>query len=126
MFCFQQMRRLRTSYQSFLYITRVRKFVFELRKVRNGGSKCSPGDLPAASVTKRKPLGNAYKALSLETLTVKHRRSVANDLLRSVERRLNFESRKDHRNELTGDTNTQVGDLDSPSGFFGDEVNCAG
>lgn len=81
------MRRLRTSYQSFLYIARAKKFVFELRKVRSRGSEGRSRPL--------KQWGNSARAL--KTLTVKRTRSVAHAPAQNVETRKKFDASATHR-----------------------------
>lgn len=69
MFRFQQMRRLRTSVQSFLYIARVKKFVFELRNVRKSGSDRPPP--PVLRRAKRKLLTRSVSSNTLKLVAVK-------------------------------------------------------
>src|SRR5208283_5717748 len=104
------MRSLRSSYQSFLYITRIRKFVFELRKLRNvtrkqrSDSKLLTQEqgllttmlLNSYLMTTRKPRA-AHASSSLQVLTLKRTRAVKHDLFAPWWLVGNFKCRKYQR-----------------------------
>lgn len=95
MSCFQQMRSLRTSYQSFLYITRVKKFVFELRKLRKRE--------PVALASRVKKRNNFSPSTARENYSTSKRSAVplASQPLSNALRRSTWQRRRPESDDLT-------------------------
>jgi hypothetical protein len=77
----------------FSIYTRVKKFVFELRRLRSVAQKCRP--TPSLSTWKERLLTRNVSN-SLKLVAVKRGARFPRDLAESVKRRSNFE-RRDHR-----------------------------